>query len=215
MSVSNLLLGYLDQLERQLQDLLAAYASEGGHTQLPTLMERMVATDQLIQRGVAKLLVQQSLERKVSQLQQEERALDSMVSEFVSKLSNHQQKLDDLLNQATNPNLTLSAATELATSGSATRTGAAPGSKPTVEDVLVLASRLALMSFAPADYLERRGLSICRPPAPLDPLMAVSRLHLTTKELAALAKSNPTSTISTSMISDSNMSDSHIDEKQK
>ncbi len=47
-----------------------------------------------------------------------------------------------------------------------------------MESVLLFAERLGLMSFAPADYIERKGLTLCRPPAPLEELMGLSRLHL-------------------------------------
>jgi len=47
-----------------------------------------------------------------------------------------------------------------------------------VREVTAFAEKLGLMSAAPADFIERNGISPCRPPAPLEDLMGQSCLHL-------------------------------------
>jgi hypothetical protein len=55
----------------------------------------------------------------------------------------------------------------------------------------VLAEKLGQRSFAPADYIEKKGLSTHhRPPQPHEAEMAASRLHLDLDELLAVSKAN-------------------------
>lgn len=56
--------------------------------------------------------------------------------------------------------------------------------KCSVHDLLVLAERLALVSAAPADFIEHNGVSLCRPPAPLEDMMGASRLHFSVEGCA-------------------------------
>lgn len=57
-----------------------------------------------------------------------------------------------------------------------------------VHDLLVSSERYGLVSFAPADYIEHRGLSSTRPPAPLEQQMSTSLLQLSVDDLMEWVK---------------------------
>jgi hypothetical protein len=57
-----------------------------------------------------------------------------------------------------------------------------------VHDLLISSERYGLVSFAPADYIEHRGLSSTRPPAPLEQQMSISLLQLNVDDLLEWVK---------------------------
>lgn len=157
----------------------AAITAAQAHVSTDAVMARIVRKDQLLQEAVARLLRHQELEKALRAKWLEASRLDAQLVDFCSRLGQLEQ---NLLDASSDP------------PGLVRGLGGAHVERQRfrARDVTVFAERLARMSFAPADHLERKAVlheSVTRPPAPLEKLMAGSLLHLTPDELSAVLDS--------------------------
>lgn len=156
----------------------AAAAAATAATSTDTIMTRLIRKDQLLQEAVAKLLAHQALHRSLREKWRKLAELDHELVGFCSKLGQLEHALMEC--SSAEPGLVKGLG------------GASLTSQPVrAVDVTLFAERLARMSFAPADHLERKAVlhdSVTRPPAPLEKLMAGSMLHLTAEEMQKLVE---------------------------
>jgi len=111
--------------------------------------------------------------KKIADLRAEIASTDMAIIEFATKLGQLEQKLHD----ATTDRKTLKDLDGIVTKQSFT-----------VDEVMIFAERLGLMSFAPSDYLEQKGMSPQKPPAPQEDTISTCINHLHISELLKLAE---------------------------
>jgi len=127
----------------------------------------------LLQDAVDKLVAHQKFQKKIQQLRAEIASTDIAIIDFASKLGQLEQKL----HEATTDRKTLKDLDGIITKQDFT-----------VDEVMVFAERLGLMSFAPSDYLEQKGMSPQKPPAPQEDTISTSINHLQLPDLLKLVE---------------------------
>jgi len=159
-----------DQLRVHLEDfavlvfsLLECASSPDLRIKMPTLMDKLLHKNILLQHAVSTLLVHQEFQRKIYQMQKELSELDTKIIHFTNQLGALEQTLNDAI---------------VDEKISKSVDGVITQQRFSVHEVAAFAEKLGLMSVAPADFIERNGISPCRPPAPLEDLIGQSRLHL-------------------------------------
>lgn len=142
----------------------------------------LLAKDRLLQAAVDKLISQQRFQRRLAQLADAVSRADQHIVDFATRLGRREQTLHDAVHRHSAPESTLGSVTPQPFS---------------VDEVSTFAERLATMSFAPADYIERKGLAAHKPPAPLESSMSASFLNLSIDELLALKDARSAASIAT------------------
>jgi hypothetical protein len=158
-----------------VEGLLNALVNVKGHD-VEDIIEKLICKDSLLQEAVAQLSEHRQREQQIEAVRAEIRELDEQVIGFTCKLGDMEQDLHD-------------AVTDLTTL--TTLDGDITQQRFAVRDMTILAEKLGQRSFAPADYIEKKGLSTHhRPPQPIETEMAASRLHLDLDELLAVSQAN-------------------------
>lgn len=167
----------VDALERLTASLIANVSNEQPPYQLTTVAQKICESDARLQMSVRKLIEHNRLQTAVDTATAELNEHNASIVAFAEGLSQIEQKLYDALN----------ATTEQSTNRDVD--GRDTHQSFSVTHVLTFAERIGLMSFAPTEYIERKGLTLSRPPAPLEEAMALSRLHLTPTRNASAERS--------------------------
>eukprot|EP00474_Spongospora_subterranea_P009627 CRZ10085.1 hypothetical protein [Spongospora subterranea] len=158
---------HLNDIMCQAQWLLEALSNQ-NLAAVSTLTQQILAKNGHIQTIVTHLIGIYEAEERISDMKKRIENVDSRIIAFASQLGNLESSLyESVLEIPKCVNID----------------GKSRNETCSVQDLLVLSERLALVSSAPADFIEHNGVSICRPPAPLEDLMAASRLHLSVEEL--------------------------------
>eukprot|EP00455_Lapot_gusevi_P056707 TRINITY_DN9491_c0_g1_i2.p1 TRINITY_DN9491_c0_g1~~TRINITY_DN9491_c0_g1_i2.p1 ORF type:complete len:298 (-),score=34.82 TRINITY_DN9491_c0_g1_i2:65-880(-) len=149
-------------------ELLDSFASFKSESRIQDVLHRLLKKDGFLQEAVERLAAQQEMQKKISELRTEISRIDSAIMSFGDHLGNLEQSLYDAVHsQEENALKNLD--------------GHVTQQTFKVHEVAALAEKLALMSAAPADFIERHGMSLCRPPAPQEDLLTFCRLHHTTE----------------------------------
>jgi hypothetical protein len=142
------------------------------HKTLQLLLEEEVK----LQAVVDKLIINQTLQHEIRSVQTQIANADQEILKFATELGNFEQSLYENANTRHQDKVT-------------NLQGKLTQNKFTIHELLVLAEKLGLMSFAPADFLERKGKTTnVKPPAPLEQIMPAAKLNLSVQELLQLSR---------------------------
>jgi len=145
---------------------------DGSHTDKTTqqILVELVEKEDVMQQIAIRLERQQQVQQSISLLRELIQDADTRIMNLARSLGDMEQRLNDAQHDR-------KALTNVE--------GVVTKQSFSVSDLTVLAERLAMMSFSPADFLERKGVSLSKPPAPLEAAESVSRLHIPLADLVA------------------------------
>lgn len=174
--LSHHLSDYLILTDKLLVTLLNFQNDQSGGAVGREVMDKILRKDSLIQDAVTKLVEHQQFQQKIIGVQQEIGELDAKIISFARQLGDLEQKIHDVVtDEKTLKNL----------DGIITKQSFG------VRDVTIFAEKLATMSFAPADYMEKKGMSAThQPPQTVESHMGVSMLHCSVEELLKVKAQN-------------------------
>jgi hypothetical protein len=186
MSFSNLpesLNQYIATCNNLFQSLESSLLFQSQGLTCEKIMKSLLSQELLLQHQVDELIANQSLNNEIQSIQSSIAAADNEIIEFASGLG----ELEELLY-------------DLTASGSGSDNDFAAEKLPqnnfTIHEILILAEKLGIMSFSPADFLERKGITASKPPAPLEQVMATSKLNLSVQQLIEISRNKELSAAS-------------------
>lgn len=168
---------YLVLIDGLLESLESSYAGSGA-TQ--TIMDKIIRKEELMQECLDQLVHHQHLHQQLHSLQTQIQQVDNEIIDFACQLGHLEHQLQHQAAAA--------AASASSPSISSPSSSSRSSSGLSVDSICVLSEKVGLMSFAPADFIERKGLVLSRPPAPLEAQMGNSLLQLSLEQLLQLAK---------------------------
>ena len=182
---------YLVLIDGLFESLGSSYAGSGATL---TICDKIIRKEELMQIDVDQIIQQQQQQRQLQQLQQQITNIDTTIIQFACKLQTFEQQLHQQTTGIKHQRYTTSAnSLSLSLSSSLTSPSPSPSLSPSapsssVRSICLLSEKVGLMSFAPADFIERKGLVLSRPPAPLEAQMGNSILHTSIQQLIQMAK---------------------------
>lgn len=178
MSAKQLLNSHLDDYVVLLEHLLTGFSRHSnGNNDFKGIIKRLVDKDTYIQESLEQLIAHQAFQARISAVQNEIKQLDGTIVSFGHQLAELEQRLyEGVSDERTLKNLD----------------GVITKQPFSLDEVLVFAEKLACMSFAPADYLERKGMNPMRyhRPHPDDNAIVESALRYSLDDLVEFARQN-------------------------
>jgi hypothetical protein len=180
MSVADILRTHLHDTVHLCNELFDAFASSSlnDNTLQSTVLiniELLRRKDEMIRATNRRIADQLRRDQQIQQLRSEIASLDSDIVSFATTLSEMEEEFYALQEQDEMRN-------------SRELNGELVAHPLSVHELLVSSERYGLVSFAPADYMEHRGLSSTKPPAPLEQQMSTSLLQLSVDDLLEWVK---------------------------
>lgn len=178
MSAKQLLKSHLDDYVVILDHLVAGFSrAQTKRVDFEDIINRLVEKDRYIQCEVEKLIAHQAFQARITEVQKEINQLDGTIVGFGARLAQLEQRLHEGVNdERTLKNLD----------------GAITKQPFGIDEVCIFAEKLACMSFAPADYLERKGMNTMRyqRPHPDEEAIRASSLRHSIDDLLEFARQN-------------------------